>query len=53
MGNIEKADGRSRSHVFLYDPRGILDRHLPPAKVDHLSTELFVHGIQGCGFEVL
>ena len=42
---VKDADRGTDSHMFG-DEAGVLDRHVPPAKIDHLRTHLAMDPIQ-------
>ena len=45
VADVEQARRRARRHVLSHDAR-ILDRHVPPAKIDHFGLEAAVDAVQ-------
>ena len=47
VADVKQAGSRARGHV-LRDDAGVLDRHIPAAKIDHFGFEAPVDGVQCC-----
>ena len=48
VADVEQANARAH-RAMLFENAGVLQRHVPAAKVDHLGAHLAVHGMR-CGF---
>jgi hypothetical protein len=45
VADVKQASGRARGHMLGHNAR-ILDRHIPPAKIDHFGFEAAMHTVQ-------
>jgi hypothetical protein len=46
VADIENANASAHGHV-LSNQAGVLDRHVPSAKIDHLGAHLAMNAVQG------